>query len=99
MTRYVGTKDGLASERAYTLRTLPYGIVHGLTDALFHHDLTGFARAGAIVVGLAMTIAGYLVGSASLQLAKVKNIISREEPLRYNSEKSLPGDIQAEIEE
>ena len=75
LARYMGAKDSLASERTYTLRTLPYGILHGLTDALFHHDLTGFARAGAIVVGLALTATGYLVGSTSLQRAKLKDSI------------------------
>ena len=67
VTRYVGAKDSLASERNYTLRTLPQGILRGLTDALFHRDLAGLARAGAIVVGLAITTIGYLVGSISLQ--------------------------------
>jgi GT2 family glycosyltransferase len=63
VSQYVGTKDGLASERAYTLRVLPQGVGHGLSDALFHHDLSGFGRAGAIISGLALTVTGYLVGS------------------------------------
>jgi len=63
ITRYVGLQDGLASERSYTLRTLPEGVVRGLTDALLRRDPTGFARAGAIVVGLAATTAGYVMGS------------------------------------
>lgn len=66
VARYVGPKDSLASERNYTLRTLPQGIRRGLTDALFHRDLAGLARAGTILVGLAITVAGYLVGSISL---------------------------------
>jgi len=75
VTRYVGAKDSLASERSYTLRTLPQGILRGLTDGLFHHDLAGLARAGAIVVGLAITTTGYLVGSISLQKVRLKKII------------------------
>ena len=51
----VGIKDGLASERAYTFRTLPQGIARGLIDALIRHDLGGFARAGTIIAGLAIT--------------------------------------------
>jgi glucosyl-dolichyl phosphate glucuronosyltransferase len=77
MARLVGAKDGLASERSYTLRTLPRGIVRGVRDVLFHHDPTGFAQAGAIVVGLAATTVGYLVGSCQLQAAKSKNITRR----------------------
>ena len=73
VTRYVGVKDSLAAERIYTLHTLPQGIVRGLADALFHRDLSGFARAGAIVVGLMVTTAGYLVGSISSQIAALRN--------------------------
>ena len=65
VTRYVGVKDGLASERAYTLRTLPQGMVQGVKDGLFRRDLAGFLRAGAIAVGLMMAIAGYVVGTIS----------------------------------
>ncbi len=73
MAGQVGAKDGLATERSYTLRTLPEGIIRGVSDALFRHDPTGFARAGAIVVGLGATTLGYLVGSCQLQIAKAKN--------------------------
>ena len=60
ISRFVGTRDALASERAYTFRTLPQGFMRGLGDALFRGDLTGLARAGAILAGLAITTAGYL---------------------------------------
>src|SRR6266566_5151212 len=63
VARHVGAKDSLASERIYTLRTLPRAVARGLTDALFRHDLTGLARAGAIVAGLAITTAGYFIGT------------------------------------
>lgn len=63
VSQFVGAKDGLASERAYTLRVLPHGVGQGLSDAFFHHDLSGFGRAGAIISGLALTVTGYLVGS------------------------------------
>lgn len=62
VSRYVGAKDGLASERAYTLRVLPQGVGRGLSDAFFQHDLRGFGRAGAIITGLALTVTGYIVG-------------------------------------
>ncbi len=96
VTRYVGVKDALASERTYILRTLPQGIARGLADALHRDDLTGLARAGAITFGLVVTMAGYLVGSTFLQLEKLrtkrKNIIAREGIFLNN----LPPSIRAE---
>lgn len=62
ISRYVGVQDSLASERAYTFRILPQGVLHALIDAFIHRDRTGFARAWAISSGLATTIAGYLIG-------------------------------------
>lgn len=58
----VGTGDGLASERAYTARVLPRGIALGLRDGLTLRDASGFARAGAIALGLGCAAAGYVVG-------------------------------------
>ncbi|MGI8589164.1 MAG: glycosyltransferase family 2 protein [Chloroflexia bacterium] len=63
VARLVGAGDGLSSERAYTMRTLPMGVGRGLRDTLFHGDFAGMARAGAIVAGLAVTTAGYLAGT------------------------------------
>ena len=74
-----GIRAGLSSERTYTVKTLPLGVVRGLTDALYHRDLTGLARAGAIVVGLTLTIAGYLLGSIFLRAARSRNITALDE--------------------
>ncbi|GAC1389428.1 MAG: hypothetical protein NVS4B11_03650 [Ktedonobacteraceae bacterium] len=63
MTQYVGAKDSLASERAYTLRTLPSGVLRNLKNSILHHNLAGFQRAGAIIAGLIITTMGYLVGT------------------------------------
>jgi glucosyl-dolichyl phosphate glucuronosyltransferase len=63
VARYVGAKDGLASERAYTLRILPVGVARGIMDGLLRLDPAGFARAGAIIAGLFLTTVGYLVGA------------------------------------
>jgi hypothetical protein len=56
-----GAKAGLASERSYTARTLPAGIVRGVLDAA-RGDVAGFGRALLIIAGLALTSAGYLAG-------------------------------------
>lgn len=64
VTRSVGASDGLSSERRYTTRTLPRGVVRGLGDAL-RGDSAGVGRAGAIIAGLATVTAGYAVGVLS----------------------------------
>jgi glycosyltransferase involved in cell wall biosynthesis len=85
VTRYVGVKDGLASERAYTLRILPQGVMSSLRDAIFQHDPTRLARGGAIVVGLAVTTTGYLVGSTLLRLVQLQNVIARKKGIHHSS--------------
>jgi glycosyltransferase involved in cell wall biosynthesis len=61
VTASVGSGDGLSAERSYTTRTLPLGVLRGIADAL-RGDASGLGRAGAIVVGLGVTAAGYLRG-------------------------------------
>lgn len=65
VTRSVGAKDGLASERAYTFRMLPLGVARGIRDGLLRRDLAGFARVGAIISGLFLATLGYIVGRCS----------------------------------
>jgi hypothetical protein len=65
LSRQVGPTHGLSAERAYTLRTLPRGVLRGLGDALLRRDASGVLRAGAIIAGLTITAAGYLTGNAS----------------------------------
>jgi len=61
VARHVGRRAGLASERSYTLLTLPRGVLHGLLDAA-RGELAGLARAATIVAGLTITVGGYLCG-------------------------------------
>ncbi len=63
VSRLVGSQGGLASERTYTLRTLPQGVIRGVADTILRGDKTGLARAGAIIAGLATTTVGYLMGN------------------------------------
>jgi len=62
LARMVGRNQGLATERNYTLRTLPGGVVQGIGAALTGRDVTGLLRAGAIIAGLLVTAMGYLLG-------------------------------------
>lgn len=64
VSQFVGTNDGLSSERTYTLKTLPRGVLRGLADFL-RGDWAGLARAAAIVIGLLITTIGYLIGLAT----------------------------------
>ncbi|RJL32655.1 glycosyltransferase family 2 protein [Bailinhaonella thermotolerans] len=62
VTASVGGRDGLSSERAHALRALPRGVAAGLRD-LARGRPAGASRAGAIVVGLGLTAAGYAAGA------------------------------------
>jgi GT2 family glycosyltransferase len=62
VTRSVGMRDGLSTERGYTSRTLPAGAAHGLAAAV-RGDPGGLGRSAAIVAGLAAAGAGYCAGS------------------------------------
>lgn len=59
VTAYVGSGDGLSTERSYVTRALPLGVARGVAD-LFRGDPAGLGRAGSIIIGLAVTAAGYL---------------------------------------
>ncbi|WP_394438423.1 glycosyltransferase [Streptomyces sp. SGAir0957] len=59
LTRRVGTRRGLSSERAYVTRTLPAALARAARDALLARPY-GAARAGALVTGVVMAAAGYV---------------------------------------
>jgi GT2 family glycosyltransferase len=57
----VGRSMALESERRYVVRTLPAGVARGLGEAC-RGVPGGLARAGAIALGLTVTVCGYLAG-------------------------------------
>ena len=63
VARHAGSQDALESERAYTLKILPRGVVRGLIDTLSGRDRHGVLRSAAIIAGLLITTAGYLTGT------------------------------------
>ncbi len=65
---FVGSREGLDTERSYVLHTLPRGVLRGMGEAFFHRRPAGLGRATAIVAGLAWTVGGYIKGKASLSL-------------------------------
>ncbi|MER8034245.1 glycosyltransferase family 2 protein [Streptomyces hydrogenans] len=58
----VGAGKGLESERRYTSRVLPAGVLRGMRDALLGRA-GGAGRAGAIVTGVALAAGGYALGT------------------------------------
>jgi len=78
------TSTGLSSEKTYTFKTLPKGVVYGFADTIFRFDLTGVLRAGAITLGLATTTVGYFIGTLSSRRINFTN--SRPTPAhQYHS--------------
>lgn len=65
LARLVGRQTGLASERQYATRTLPAGVVRNLRQALAERSLRPVARAGVIVIGLALTGYGYVTAGVT----------------------------------
>lgn len=65
IARLIGARDGLASEWRYTLLTLPRAVVSNLLSVVRSGDPAGFARAAAIIAGLALTTTGYFFGKLS----------------------------------
>lgn len=57
----VGSQDALESERTYVSSVLPRAVAGSMRDALTRGDRQGWARAGAVVAGLAVTTTGYAV--------------------------------------
>ncbi len=67
ITKFVGAKDSLSSERTYTMQVLPRGVWKGISDTFLRRDPSGLLRAGAIIAGLLTTAAGYVKGSLQQQ--------------------------------
>jgi glycosyltransferase involved in cell wall biosynthesis len=74
--RSVGRGAGLASERGYATRTLPAGVLDGVRDAM-RGNAAGLLRAVAIITGLAVTTAGYVIGSMSARFDWTSSPVSR----------------------
>lgn len=62
LVRLTGSRSGLSSERGYTLRTLPTGVLLGVARAVTGLTVAPLLQSAAIIAGLVTTVAGYLVG-------------------------------------
>jgi GT2 family glycosyltransferase len=83
VTGFVGAKDGLSSERSYTLRVLPMGFARNLGQALARRDRSGqaLARAAAIFTGLACTTGGYLAGKIDSLAKGLRSPHGKQKPI------------------
>jgi hypothetical protein len=70
LAAFVGSEDGLSSERRHLASVLPQGIAQGLRQ-LMHGDPQGGLRAVAIVIGVISSAAGFV--QASLDRALERN--------------------------
>jgi GT2 family glycosyltransferase len=79
IARTVGAQAALASEKAYTTRVLPVGIIRNLTSVARRGDLGGFGRATAIALGLLVTVTGYAYGkTAALTLPDPSTVLAAD---------------------
>ena len=65
ITRFTGFQAGLSSERRYVACALPLGVLRSCGRAVARGEGAGLTRAAAIVVGLALTVAGFAKGKFS----------------------------------
>jgi GT2 family glycosyltransferase len=72
LSRLVGAKDGLSTERTYTMKILPSGVWYGVVDSVRQRSWGGLGRSAAIVGGLLVTTTGYWLGRLSLMGKKVE---------------------------
>jgi GT2 family glycosyltransferase len=63
LAQLVGAQQGLSNERIHMLKAIPAGVLKGLAEAILRRDLSGLERAGAIIVGLTMTVYGFIRGT------------------------------------
>lgn len=73
VVRMAGSGQGLASERTYSTRVLPVGVLRGLAGP-FRAKPSGLLRAAAIIAGLLITTSGFVRGRfAPLVLDPLEN--------------------------
>lgn len=95
VTKNVGSDDGLASERTYTLKILPEAIRQGFVDAFVSHDWSGIARSVAILLGLLITILGYVVAVFYLTCTRSKKARPSHALTQYDSLTPQTDPVQA----
>ncbi len=62
LSHLTGRSTALSSERAYAREVLLQGVLRETGEAMRQRDVARLGRAGAIVVGLTVTVVGYAIG-------------------------------------
>ena len=88
------TRTGLSSERSYIFKALPRGVVNGISDTFLHFDPAGMLRAGTIVVGLVLTIAGFLNGNLYSRIVDFRN--AEGTYISYHSTTNVPPHVKGQ---
>ena len=65
---HVDGPDGLTSEREYVVKVLPSGVAANLAAAVVRRDLGRLLQAGALLIGLAVTVLGFVEQLSRLRL-------------------------------
>lgn len=94
VTQSVGSQQALAAERAYTLQTLPQGVLTGMKLGVTKPWGPGPRRALSILLGLGVTGAGYLAGRMAsvrpLRRAPQQNTVGETRPHLQNLVSEAP---------
>lgn len=83
VARLAGASSALSSERSYVAGTLTRAVARNLGRSL-RGDRGAALRAGAIVIGLATTVAGYAVGRWQLAVGRERLGVARQEPVHQS---------------
>lgn len=94
----VGARDGLSSERAHALRTLPRGVAKGVADSVIRHDPAGLGRSLAIVIGFFLTVTGYVVGRTLLRMRPAASATRGAGPINPSLAFNVHGIVGIEVE-
>lgn len=76
VSQFVGSSDGLSSERSYVVKTLLKGVLAGLKELFSRGKFSGLKRAAAIVIGLGLTTLGYAFGVVTRKKGKDLSLLS-----------------------
>jgi glycosyltransferase involved in cell wall biosynthesis len=77
IAKLVGSGSALATERGYAVRTLGGGVARNVAGAVRGRSFAALQRAAVIVLGLAVTTAGYAVGRVSSRPATGTRVARR----------------------
>jgi len=76
LTQFVGPQRSLSSEKSYVTKTLSRAVLNNLKDVFLKRDFSALLRIVAILLGLACTTAGYVLGGfgSSLDLGPLSRL-------------------------